>query len=224
MSNSQNQQHLIVANRQWQARLARYVGVYAEDVLWFDNVYEAVARVVSDNGRMQALTVWVVVDILMHHELGIFTTLKKLGRFRTVAVAIQDNPEKLEEARALGADDVVVLEDAEAQPAPETKQEAQPKPEAPTSEWVPLAGGAAPEKKVSEAQAGAAPASQPEPQTAGHSPTPCPRTGREKESVKETITIKPEAKKSESEPAPTRTRRRIPQPVLTKEELDALLG
>ena len=104
---------LIVADKDRLNQLAGQVGQFAlagggrvADLIFSGDVYEAAAVVAERCQTGGTLLVCVMVDYLRSQEMRIFASGVRINRVNTVAFSAFSNREKLIQARSLGADEI----------------------------------------------------------------------------------------------------------------------
>ncbi len=226
--------YLITAARQWHARLTQAAGLQNVEVLWSDNVYEAMAIAVTARQRQQRLTALLVIDTMSNDEMAIFTRLRELGNVKSVALAVQDNPEKIDQARKLGADhaqtithtdsgmNMIDLKRLFAKTDPTERAEQNPEPVDPARRTAMNNKPLPPERPAKpENQTKTSSLTPPDRPTPGRQPASRPMPAQKPEHYKAETT--PEAQKQPRTDKKYQ-KKTISPPVLTPEELDALLG
>jgi hypothetical protein len=192
-----------VATDNWRERIERGLPRYAEGIYWYDNVYEATAAAVNLGQKGRSILLMVMIDCLSREEMGVFATLAGMDEVWTAAVSGTGNQLKMRQAESLGADKIVLLSKLSQLGAIEKTLDAEA--ELPITETEPL---------VTET----------EPLDTGGEPSVT------NDLPKKIIQEHPsEIQKGATQPS--RPRRKPPaiereenQPLLTPEELDALLG
>ena len=73
------------------------------------NIYEATAEIMASQGLGRQLLVYVLVDSMPEAEMQFFSCWSKNARVRTVALSMADRQGKLASALAHGADEAMIL-------------------------------------------------------------------------------------------------------------------
>ena len=98
-----------VATDNWRERIERGLPRYVEDIYWYDNVYEATAAAVNLSQKNRPILLVVMIDCLSREEMGVFAALAGMDEVRTAAVSGTGNQLKMRQAESLGADKIVLL-------------------------------------------------------------------------------------------------------------------
>lgn len=188
-----------VATDNWRERIECGLPRDVEDIYWYDNVYEATAAAVNLGQKDGAILLVIMIDCLSHEEMGVFATLAGMDKVQTTAVSGTGNQLKMRQAESLGADKTVLLSELSQPVAVEESFDAEV--ESPVTEIEPSVTETEPLDIMIEP----------------------PVTDGLPKNISEPTPLRPAL--------PSRLRRKPPiiereenQPLLTPEELDALLG
>ena len=217
-----------VATDNWRERIECGLPRDVKDIYWYDNVYEATAAAVNLCQKNRPILLMVMIDCLSPDEMGVFATLAGMDEVWTAAVSGTGNQLKMRQAEALGADKIVLLSELSQSDAVEKSSDAEA--ESPVTENEPLVTDGLPKKIVqehpSEIQKGATLPSVTETEPLDSKTEPLVADGPPKNIVQEHPS---EIQKGATQPSKPRRKppaieREENQPLLTPEELDALLG
>ncbi len=206
-----------VATDNWRERIECGLPRDVEDIYWYDNVYEATAAAVNLSQKNKPIRLMVMIDCLSHEEMDVFATLAGMDKVQTTAVSGTGNKLKMRQAESLGADKIVLLSELSQSDTVEESFVAEA--ESPVTETEPsvteteaLDTDGLPKKIVqeypSEIQKGA---------------TLTPVADTLPKSISEPNPLRPALPNSPRRKPPI-IEREENQPLLTPEELDALLG
>ena len=98
-----------VATDNWRERIESGLSRDVEDIYWYDNVYEATAAAVNLSQKNRPILLVVMIDCLSREEMGVFATLAGIEKVQTTAVSGTGNQLKMRQAETLGADKIVLL-------------------------------------------------------------------------------------------------------------------
>ncbi len=212
-SETENNYLIGVATDNWRERIERALPRYVGHIYWYGNVYEATAAVVNLGLKDRPILLVVMIDCLSPEEMGVFATLAGMDNVRTAAVSGAGNKLKMRQAESLGADEIVLLSGISPLGMLEKSLNAEAEP--PVIETEPLSTETEPLDTGNE------------PLDTGNEPLD---TGN-KPSVTDSLPKNIEEQTPLKPAVPSRPRRKPPvmereeiQPLLTPEELDALLG
>ncbi|MCF7958440.1 MAG: hypothetical protein K9M57_08335 [Phycisphaerae bacterium] len=102
--------YIMVAFGHQRQRFTRQLA-FADQVIWCPDVYDAVATAVQALSTSQGQTVCVLLDSLIRNDLQIFSCLGRFGPIKTIAVSSIASQHKSNQARLLGADIVLSLQE-----------------------------------------------------------------------------------------------------------------
>lgn len=105
-----SKKYIMVAFGHHRQRFTRQLA-FADQVIWCPNVYDAVATAIQALSTGQEQTVCVLLDSLIRNELQVFNCLRRFVPIKTIAVSSITNPQKSNQARLLGADVVLSLQE-----------------------------------------------------------------------------------------------------------------
>jgi len=98
-----------VATDNWRERIERGLPQDVEDIYWYDNVYEATAATVNLGPKNRPILLVVMIDCLSPEEMGVFATLAVMDKVRIAAISGTGNQLKMRQAESLGADEILLL-------------------------------------------------------------------------------------------------------------------
>jgi len=188
-----------VATDNWRERIECGLPRDVEDIYWYDNVYEATAAAVNLSKKNKPILLMVMIDCLSREEMGVFATLAGMDRVQTTAVSGTGNQLKMRQAETLGADKTVLLSELSQPVAVEKTFDAEV--ESPVAETEPSVTETKPLDIVVEP----------------------PVTDSLPKNISEPNPLRPALPNSPRRKPPI-IEREENQPLLTPEELDALLG
>ena len=198
-----NKYPLVIATDNWRGRIAQGLGCGEEDIEWCAEVYEATAIVTERVKEDGSTLVIIMIDSISNEELDIFGTLSRIDNVKTVAISVVNNKQKTNLAKQKGANEVLLLSELSllsagwVQPGPFTK----------------LPGNVSATPGVSEAS--------------GVSDVPdLPDVSEvpQKDGPQSTVKYSTPGKPVRKAPLKTNNEKNTSQPMLSREELDALLG
>ena len=198
-SETENNYLIGVATDNWRERIERSLPRGVEHIYWYGNVYEATAAVVNLGLKDRPILLVVMIDCLSPDEMGVFAALAGMDNVRTAAVSGAGNKLKMQRAESLGADEIVLLSEISQIGTIEKSFNAEAEP--PVIETEP-------------------PVTATEPLDAGTEPSV---TDSLPKNIEEQTPLKPAVPSRPRRKPPVMEREEI-QPLLTPEELDALLG
>ncbi|MCK5269195.1 MAG: hypothetical protein KAJ46_00365 [Sedimentisphaerales bacterium] len=192
-----------VATDNWRERIECGLPRDVEDIYWYDNVYEATAAAVNLSQKNKPILLTVMIDCLSREEMGVFATLAGMDKVQTTAVSGTGNQLKMRQAETLGADRTVLLSEL-SQPGTIEKPFVA-KAESPVTETEPLDIDGLPKKIAQE------------------HPSEIQKGATLPKNISELAPLR-QAPQSSPRRKPPIIEREENQPLLTPEELDALLG
>ena len=108
-----------VATENWRERILAALGKEristnsgkSQGVIWCDNVYDGVARAVELKRSQSNGVVLIMIDCLSAEEMRVFQTLKQIERIKSVGLSMVSNRGKMDRAKLLGADEVFTIQE-----------------------------------------------------------------------------------------------------------------
>ncbi|GEM_PF-1663079 len=224
---------LVAATDNWRERIANELAIDVEEIRWCPDVYDLVATAAEMERQHHPTLAIVMIDHLPAREMQVFGCLSRMTCITSAAVSAMGNPAKMSQARTHGADESLTLADAGPKLLAADKRVPIAKPPMPKT----LSG--VPEEKIKE--------QSPQPQQTKETieivavesvnSTLTKMAQQAIESANKTAQNdllekirKPLSEKTSTQPQPVRTppvREKVKQstdPLLSREELDALLG
>lgn len=108
-----------VATANWRERILAALGKESistnsgnsQGIIWCDNVYEGAARVVELKSSQSNGVVLIMIDCLAAEEMRVFQTLKRIEGIKSVGISTVGNRTKMDRAKMLGADEVFTIKE-----------------------------------------------------------------------------------------------------------------
>ena len=220
---------IIVAPAGWASRVDEILGdslncdpTEATRITRHDNVYQAAAAALLARRRGQRVTLAVMVDYLAPPEMEVFGAFAHEPSVTTIAFSACDRRKKLVHARLLGADKVLGQGAHYAPRGREKATEAAAEVKADLEKPILPAGAAVLRDMASRAIAAAGQSPQPAKTPDRHPPKASPPANTP--AISSNPEPRPASSVKRANTRPNRPAARPGEPLLTQEELDALLG
>jgi len=218
--NKQAQPWVFVAVGNIRQRIIQNLPPAHPDIYWCANVYQALARALNLRRQNENAIFCIVIDCLSPDEMQIFPSLSPMEHITTIALSVMPIQAKMKLAKLLGAHQTTTLNNLT------SALIAQPKPTINTKSDFPLTEKnseidnllentlADITKKALEPKNHSQPIPQPPTESTASPPPPEPQKKAEPIAIRESkVTRRPPQPENENH-----------QPLLTQEEIDALLG